>query len=85
MIVCVCKAVSDRAIRRAAADGVDSFDDLQFELGVGTCCGKCEPMAREVHFAARLEAIGRPAQPDTHHAVPLRFMPRPSSREIALA
>jgi Bacterioferritin-associated ferredoxin len=34
MIVCVCKSVSDRKIRASIAEGVDSFDELQFELGV---------------------------------------------------
>ncbi|CAN7286542.1 (2Fe-2S)-binding protein [Trinickia sp. LjRoot230] len=48
MIVCVCKSVSDRKIRAAIADGADSFDELQFELGVTTCCGRCEASVREV-------------------------------------
>jgi bacterioferritin-associated ferredoxin len=48
MIVCVCKAVSDRRIRASIAEGVDTFDDLQFELGVATCCGKCEESVRDV-------------------------------------
>ena len=48
MIVCVCKSVSDRKIRTAIADGVDSFDELQFELGVALCCGKCEESVRDV-------------------------------------
>ncbi|TAM04562.1 MAG: (2Fe-2S)-binding protein [Paraburkholderia sp.] len=48
MIVCVCKSVSDRKIRASIAEGMDSFDDLQFELGVATCCGKCEETVREV-------------------------------------
>ncbi|HVW50588.1 MULTISPECIES: (2Fe-2S)-binding protein [unclassified Trinickia] len=48
MIVCVCKSVSDRKIRAAIADGADSFEALQFELGVATCCGKCEQSVREV-------------------------------------
>ena len=48
MIVCVCKSVSDRKIRAAIAEGVDTFDELQFELGVATCCGKCEESVREV-------------------------------------
>ncbi len=48
MIVCVCKAVSDRKIRSAIADGMDSFDELQFELGVALCCGKCEASVRDV-------------------------------------
>jgi len=48
MIVCVCKSVSDRKIRAAIADGIDSFDELQFELGVAMCCGKCEESVRDV-------------------------------------
>jgi bacterioferritin-associated ferredoxin len=49
MIVCVCKAVSDRKIRATLAEGAaSSFDELQFELGVATCCGKCEPSVREI-------------------------------------
>jgi bacterioferritin-associated ferredoxin len=48
MIVCVCKSVSDRKIRTAIAEGLESFDELQFELGVALCCGKCEASVRDV-------------------------------------
>jgi bacterioferritin-associated ferredoxin len=48
MIVCVCKSVSDRKIRASIAEGVDTFDELQFELGVAMCCGKCEESVRDV-------------------------------------
>ncbi|QGZ61825.1 (2Fe-2S)-binding protein [Paraburkholderia acidisoli] len=48
MIVCVCKSVSDRTIRASIAEGMDTFDELQFELGVATCCGKCEASVRDV-------------------------------------
>lgn len=48
MIVCVCKSVSDRKIRASVAEGIDTFDELQFELGVATCCGKCEESVRDV-------------------------------------
>lgn len=49
MYVCVCKAVSDRAIRRAVhQDGVTSLRELARAHGVGTCCGKCVPQAREL-------------------------------------
>ena len=46
MIICVCKAVSDRHIRSAVKGGAASLRDLTRELGVGTCCGKCVPEAR---------------------------------------
>lgn len=48
MIVCICKAVSDRRIRSAVGEGAVSLRDLSRELGLGTCCGKCVPQAREV-------------------------------------
>lgn len=48
MIVCICKAVSDRRIRSAVGEGAISLRDLSRELGLGTCCGKCVPQAREV-------------------------------------
>ena len=60
MIVCVCKAVSDRQIRAAVKGGADCLRDLTRDLGVGTCCGKCLPEAKaalsaslEAHEAAR--------------------------------
>jgi bacterioferritin-associated ferredoxin len=46
MIICVCKAVSDRHIRNAVNDGATCLRDLSRELGLGTCCGKCVPEAR---------------------------------------
>lgn len=47
MIVCVCKRVSDRDIARNVHAGM-GFDDIQFELGVATQCGRCEGCARDV-------------------------------------
>jgi bacterioferritin-associated ferredoxin len=47
MIVCVCRRVSDREIARHARAGM-TFDEVQFELGVATQCGRCEGCAREV-------------------------------------
>jgi bacterioferritin-associated ferredoxin len=46
MIVCVCKAVSDRHIRSAVKAGAGCVKDLSRETGLGTCCGKCVPEAR---------------------------------------
>ena len=62
MIVCICKAVNERAIRRAVADGIETFDELQFELGVGTCCGKCAATAREILCTARTAVCGSPGE-----------------------
>lgn len=47
MIVCVCRRVSENEIALHASEGM-GFDDIQFELGVATQCGKCEECAREI-------------------------------------
>jgi bacterioferritin-associated ferredoxin len=46
MIVCVCKAVSERHIRAAVKSGATRVRDLSLQTGLGTCCGKCVPDAR---------------------------------------
>jgi len=77
MIVCVCKSVSDRKIRTAIAEGVDSFDELQFELGVALCCGKCEASVRDVMLESGVCATRCGAGHHDHqHAVPLTFYER---------
>lgn len=48
MYVCLCKAVTDRQIQDAVAEGCSSMRDLQTTLGVAACCGKCAPCAKEV-------------------------------------
>jgi bacterioferritin-associated ferredoxin len=52
MIVCVCRRVSDRDIERLARSGCASFDELQMELGVATCCGQCAECARQTLTAS---------------------------------
>ncbi|WP_309678735.1 (2Fe-2S)-binding protein [Polaromonas sp.] len=47
MIVCVCRRISDREIARHARAGM-GFDEIQFELGVATQCGRCEGCVRDV-------------------------------------
>lgn len=46
MYICLCNAVTDHDIRRAAADGVRSFAELQARTGCSDCCGCCETEAR---------------------------------------
>ena len=52
MFVCICKAVSDRHIRDAVRQGATSLREVSRELGVGSCCGKCVPQARDVVSSA---------------------------------
>ena len=46
MYICMCNAVTDGDIRRAAAEGVHQFADLQARTGCSDCCGCCEQEAR---------------------------------------
>lgn len=46
MYVCICNAITERQIMDSVASGtVNSFGDLQAELGVATCCGCCAEVA----------------------------------------
>ena len=80
MIVCA-TAATPGARRRGGAAAHDSFDALQFELGVGLCCGKCVAATCEVLCEARMAAGA-----DKTIAVHRRTVEtRTESRETALA
>ncbi len=58
MYVCVCNAVSDRQIREAVDQGARSLFEVQCQLPVGACCGRCEDTAKELvseHLQARTQ------------------------------
>jgi bacterioferritin-associated ferredoxin len=74
MIICVCKAVSERHIRSAVKNGATSLRDLTRDLGVGTCCGKCVPEAKAALSACR-DAGGESSL--------LRYFPRTSTEFAA--
>ena len=48
MIICVCRAVSDRQIRSLVQQGASSMAEVRGELGTGECCGKCSRQVREL-------------------------------------
>ncbi|MEJ1964077.1 MAG: (2Fe-2S)-binding protein [Gammaproteobacteria bacterium] len=48
MYVCVCNAVTDRAIREVVDRGAQSLFEVQCHLPVGACCGRCEVAATDV-------------------------------------
>ena len=48
MYICVCHAVTDRQIREAVDQGASTLRELQCQLPVASCCGRCEDSAREV-------------------------------------
>ncbi len=47
MYVCVCHGVSEKRLDQAIREGARSFEQLQNCTGVATCCGACEPCARQ--------------------------------------
>ncbi len=66
MYVCVCKAVSDRAIRKAVSGGICTVKGLKEHLGVGSVCGRCVPEARALIEQTKpisLVALGVPHAP----------------------
>ena len=48
MYVCICNAVTDKQIRRAADEGARDLRDLRQQLGVATGCGQCAAEACRV-------------------------------------
>jgi bacterioferritin-associated ferredoxin len=48
MYICICNAVTDKQIRRAAASGADSLPALRKQLGVASGCGTCASDALEI-------------------------------------
>lgn len=48
MYVCLCQGVTDGQIRDAIYEGCCNYRDVRESLGVGTQCGKCACMAKQV-------------------------------------
>jgi len=55
MYICICNAITDRDIAKAAAEGARSEEDLARNLGVGLGCGRCTSCAKSI----LVEAVGR--------------------------
>ncbi len=56
MYVCICNAITDKQIRKAARSGVSDLGGLQAELGVATGCGTCSDAALELLRDSRAPA-----------------------------
>jgi bacterioferritin-associated ferredoxin len=69
MYVCICKAVTDKQIQRAAAAGCEELYDLQDSLGVALYCGSCAELA---------ESILQEAQERSGDASPAMYVPSPA-------
>lgn len=55
MYVCICKGVTDSAIRQAVCQGACRMRDLKSTLGVSAQCGKCAGHAKEVLEASLIQ------------------------------
>jgi len=58
MYICVCNAITERQVRESVAAGAASLTDLQFDLGVATCCGCCAQTAQDYLPGGRYAADG---------------------------
>ncbi len=58
MLVCHCKAVFERRVRKAIADGARDEFDVAIACGAGTGCGGCVPTITRL----LRETIGETAQ-----------------------
>lgn len=47
MYICICNAVTEKQVRACVDAGAESLSDLQFELGVANCCGRCADTATD--------------------------------------
>ncbi|MCC5854017.1 MAG: bacterioferritin-associated ferredoxin [Alkalimonas sp.] len=57
MYVCLCKAVTDKAIKRHVAEGVRSMRELRACTGLGSQCGQCTCQASQIlHNESLLQA-----------------------------
>ncbi|WP_242340509.1 MULTISPECIES: bacterioferritin-associated ferredoxin [Anaeromyxobacter] len=74
MIVCICRAVSDRAIRAARDAGAASVEAVGAATGAGTCCGCCRgSIARILAEPCRAPCVAVQDREDTSaETVPLR-------------
>ena len=66
MYVCICNAITDKQIRKAAQEGVEDLWGLQRDLGVAAGCGSCKEMASE---------ILREGRQNRRRAEPQRYLP----------
>lgn len=57
MYVCICFGITDKAIQRAAADGISDVAELTMRTGLGSNCGSCRDMAIDILNEARAPTL----------------------------
>ena len=63
MLVCHCKAVTDRAIRAAVRNGAQTVSDVARSCGAGGHCGGCQDAVQELIHSESVQHS--PAATDT--------------------
>jgi bacterioferritin-associated ferredoxin len=68
MIVCHCRAVSDRTVRESLQNGAADVASVMAATGAGTCCGGClvaveELVAEGAGLASSTVEVGRRSRP----------------------
>jgi bacterioferritin-associated ferredoxin len=58
LYICLCNAITEKAVRDCAAKGNCSLEQLASELGVGAGCGRCRECAHDLLRDLRQEATG---------------------------
>lgn len=62
MIVCSCRAVTDRTVHAAIASGAETIDEVANRCGAGGRCGGCWPELErliETHVGIRVGGTAR--------------------------
>jgi bacterioferritin-associated ferredoxin len=68
MIVCHCRAVTDRTVRESLQNGAGDVESVMAQTGAGTCCGGCldtveELVSQGTEGAGSGVEVGRRARP----------------------
>jgi bacterioferritin-associated ferredoxin len=58
VIVCHCKGINDRAIRKAVRDGARSRGEVVQACAAGLTCGGCTPAIDEIIQVERNRSLG---------------------------
>ena len=77
MIVCHCRAVSDRALRASIREGATTVESLRETTGASDCCGGCEPLVTEIlDQELGTEGAGSSVRPATFRPLRIANDPR---------
>ena len=62
MIVCLCRVVTDRAVRDAIDSGAQTAEEVGHRCGAGTGCGACKGVVEEILEQSRCGSCPRRAR-----------------------